>query len=153
MTSRGNIPRCSGIVSDKPKVLTAWDRNRTVLDCTGSPQRTKQSFRDECDINGIMAKYIKTGTVAHVAKHGGQYGFAPSGDYMDAMETVARAQSMFMDLPAKVREKFANDPAQFLAFVQDPKNEKDMAAMGLLQTPPTPPPATGTTAPPTPPTT
>ncbi len=32
--------------------------------------RTKQSMRDECDINLIMKKYQKTGAIAHVNRHG-----------------------------------------------------------------------------------
>ena len=41
-----------------------------------STAMTKQSFKDECDINKIMAKFQKTGALNHYAKHAPQYGDA-----------------------------------------------------------------------------
>lgn len=93
--------------------------------------RTKQSFKDECDINLIMARYIKTGAIDHVNKHGPNYGFATSLDFRESLELIANAQGMFDDLPSSIRSKFENDPAQFLEFAQDPNNVGQMADMGL----------------------
>lgn len=36
-----------------------------------------------------------------------------------------------MALPAQVRAKFSNDAAEFLDFVQNPKNADELVAMGL----------------------
>ncbi len=95
--------------------------------------RAKQSFKDECDINKILAKYQKTGAVTHLNKHGAQYGEATSLDFRGAMELVTNAQNMFEDLPSSLRTRFANDPAQFMDFVQDiEKNEDEMRELGLL---------------------
>ncbi len=97
----------------------------------GTVSRTKQSFRDECDINLIMARYVKSGVVDHVAKHRGSYGFATSLTFHDSMNLVVRAQSMFDELPAEVRKRFGNSPGDFLDFVQDPANAEAMREMGL----------------------
>ena len=58
--------------------LNLKDRPRTQIDCgiDVDPGRTRQSMRDECDINAIMRKYIKTGAIDHVNKYSGEYGFA-----------------------------------------------------------------------------
>ena len=52
---------------------------------------------------------------------------------------------MFMTVPAHIRAEFDNDPAKFLAFVQDDANTEKMREMGLLQkvpqAAPEPPPA------------
>ena len=93
--------------------------------------RTKQSFKDECDINNIMAKYQKTGAIAHVNKHGAQYGFATSQDFASAMRTVTVAQEMFDGLPSSIRNRFSNNPASFLDFVQDADNKEEGIALGL----------------------
>lgn len=93
--------------------------------------RTKQSMRDECDINKIMAKYQKTGAIAHVNKHSADYGFATGDDFATAMLTCTKAQEMFDDLPSKIRNRFANDPEQFLNFVQDEDNKKEGQDLGL----------------------
>jgi len=106
--------------------------------------KTKQSMRDECDINMIMARYMKTGAIDHVNRHGPQYGFASSLDFSESMRLVKDAQQMFDDLPSPIRTKFQNDPGQFLDFVQDDANASEMAEMGLTQAP------TRETAPPVP---
>lgn len=94
--------------------------------------RTKQSFKDDCDINSIMKKYEKTGVVAHQAKYQGNYADVSGGlDYHASMNAVTRAQEMFMQLPASVRTKFGNDPGRFLEFAMDPANDEEMIKMGL----------------------
>ena len=94
--------------------------------------RTKQSFKDECDINKIMAKYQKTGAISHFNKHGANYDFATSLDFSESMRIVTTAQDMFDGLPSSIRTRFANDPAQFLDFVQDANNEDEMLKLGLI---------------------
>ena len=41
------------------------------------PSLTKQSFKDECNINNIMSKYMKDGLIGHVNKHQGRYDDLP----------------------------------------------------------------------------
>jgi len=94
--------------------------------------RTKQSFRDECDINLIMAKYQKTGALSHVNNYGANYGFATSIDFTEAMQLIRTAQEMFDGLPSSIRTRFDNDPAVFLEFVQDADNTKEMQTLGLI---------------------
>jgi len=119
--------------------------------------RAKQSFKGECDINRIMGKYLKSGTVDHFTRHGGTYGFASSATFHDAMNVVVKAEKMFSDLPSDIRKKFANDPAAFLEFVQDEKNLPEMRKLGLApeapsSSSPAPEPApTPAPAPPAPP--
>ncbi len=94
---------------------------------------TKQSFKDDCDINLIMAKFVKTGVLENTRDDPPEYGFASSDDFRESMEIVSKANSMFESMPSKIRNKFENDPARFLDFVQDPKNEKEMQEMGLTK--------------------
>lgn len=98
---------------------------------------TKQAFAEECDINCIMDRYIKTGVVDHINEHSPQYGDCPAQTFHEALETVREAEQMFDDLPAKIREKFNHNPAEFLAFVEDPANRTEMALLGLLNEPAT----------------
>ena len=100
----------------------------------GSPKGStgaKQSFKDECDINLIMARYQRTGAIDHVTKHQPNYGYATSMEFTEAMQTVAYGQTMFNELPSTIRTKFDNDAAQFLDYVQDPANEDQLADLGL----------------------
>lgn len=93
--------------------------------------RTKQAPAAECDINEIMAKYVKTGLLAHANSYRGEYGFASAVDFHGAMNIVTKADQMFDALPAKVRDRFSNDPASFLDFVQADDNEAEMIELGL----------------------
>lgn len=93
---------------------------------------TKQSFKDECDINNIMATYAKTGSTSHLNRKQPQYGYASGHDFAQSMRIVTQANADFAALPSEVRSRFANDPGQFLNFVQDPDNLEEMADLGLL---------------------
>ncbi len=93
--------------------------------------RAKQSMRDECDINLIMARYAKHGMIDHFAKHGAEYGFASGITFHEAMNVVTKADSMFSDLPAEARTRFGHDPGVFLEFIQNPENAEEMIELGL----------------------
>ncbi len=115
------------------KVYSRFKRGpRVQLTCVG-PGRTRQSMRDECDINLIMAKYAKSGFIDHLSRHGESYGFASGVSFHDAMNVVTKADSMFADLPAEARTRFHGDPAEFLDFVQDESNFDEMVELGLAK--------------------
>jgi len=94
---------------------------------------TKQSFKDECDVNFIMARYISTGEMPILNQQAPQYLDVTGLDYQGAMEFIAGANSLFQEMPAEIRNKFENSPAKFLDFCADEKNRPEMAEMGLLR--------------------
>jgi len=116
------------------------ERDRTYAAESTGPA-AHQSFKDECDINNILAKYVKTGAISHYAQHGAAYGDYASIDYQQAQNQLIAARDMFSQLPAKVRKQFDNDPAAFLTFVDDPDNAEQMVEMGLRARTPNDPPA------------
>lgn len=95
--------------------------------------RTKQSFKAECDINNIMAKYQKTGLVEFVNKHQPQYGDVTGFDFQASMNQVIAAQAMFDALPSSVRKRFHNDPAEFVAFMDDESQLEESYRLGLRE--------------------
>ncbi len=106
----------------------------------GGDTMTKQSEAPACDINNLMSKYEKTGILEHVKNHPGDYvDMVGAPSYHAAMTLVAEAQSSFEELPSGVRKRFANEPALFLAFAENPSNQDEMREMGLLPKAPTPP--------------
>lgn len=78
--------------------------------------RTKQSFKDECDINKLLKKAAVKGGLAHVQKYPeAVYGeFDPAMDLFVARDRIAKAEEIFMDLPAEVRREFNNDAVAFI---------------------------------------
>ncbi len=107
---------------------------RVQLVCEGDG-RTRQSMTKECDINVIMAQYLKTGSISHFARHSPRYDFADSVTFHDAMNVVMEGDRMFADLPSKLRARF-KEPGDFLDFVQDEDNAEEMIELGLRE--PTP---------------
>lgn len=96
--------------------------------------RTKQSFKKECDINEIMAKYQRSGILTHLAKYSGEYGDHTVTDLMDAMNTLREATEMYEALPSSVRKRFA-DPAAFLEFCENEENLGKLREWGLANPP------------------
>ena len=102
--------------------------------------KTKQSFKESCDINKIIAKYDRTGALSHMNNTPAEYGYATSQDFSEAMRTVIEAQTSFEQLPDEIRKRFADNPAAFLDFVHDPANKDEGAQLGLWpEEPPTAP--------------
>jgi len=125
-------------------------KNRVSLTFPENSRWTKQSFKDECDINNVMARYLSTGEMPVLNQQAPQYLDVSGIEYQSAMEFVAGAQTLFQELPSHVRNRFQNDPGAFLDFCSNEKNREEMAEMGLLR-PSNPPadtqPPTGAIAP------
>lgn len=123
---------------------TAYSKRVRVTHSTEGPSLAKQAYRDECDVNNILRKYQQTGTLPEPGADGRYGDFSGIVDYQDALNAVIEAESMFEALPARVRDRFANDPAQLLSFVNDVKNRDEAIALGLIE-----PPKAAVTTPPT----
>lgn len=132
----------------KVKVRRPYDAS--VRQSVSFPEQTmaKQSFKDECDINTIMSRYQSTGIIEHVQAVQGSYGdFTSVQDYQLSLNQVIAAQEAFERLPAKIRERFANDPSHLMAFLQDDNNTEEAVRLGLIPQPPAAPPAPPSPAP------
>lgn len=118
----------------KAAKAVARARPRVQFHCVGE-SRTLQSEASACDINQIMRRFEKTGVLTHTREFGGRYGdFVDAPGFHQACTLVVEAEQMFASLPSKVRKHFRNDPAEFLAAVEDPEREGELRALGLLQT-------------------
>lgn len=93
--------------------------------------RTKQSFKEECDINNIVRRSEKTGILPQATRQAIYGEFDDAGTYYDAMLVVVRAREQFENLPARVRARFANSPENFLEFVENPANAEELIKLGL----------------------
>lgn len=94
---------------------------------------TKQSFKDETDINRIVARVLKTGVVPGTAKQGVFADVSSLGDYRASLHMVRDAEVAFAALPSKVRDRFDNDPVKLVTFLQDPQNRPQAVELGLIE--------------------
>ena len=105
---------------------------RTFAFETTGESMTQQQFKEECDVNNILAKYRKTGLVTHLAKHSGQFGdFSSIEDYRTSLDKLTTAQKSFEMLPSELRNKFNNDPGQLIEYLADEKNDEEAIKFGL----------------------
>jgi len=97
---------------------------------------TEQHHSESCDVNNILATFIKTGTIPPLDPNA-KYGDMSEFDYQTMQNQIANANSLFEQLPENVRYRFGNEPFRFLNFVQDEKNYDELVEMGLANNPPT----------------
>ena len=116
--------------------------NETALHCRDE-HRTEQEHIEEADINYIAERFMRTGEAPQVLHLPTAGDFEGIFDFQTAMNTIAQAKNEFMALPAKVRTRFGNDPAQLLEFVNDKTNYDEAVKLGFI--PPKPAGTTGET--------
>lgn len=104
-----------------------------ALFCPEREAMTKQSFKDECDINGIMKRYATTGQLPPNIGLGRYGDFSQVGDYMQAQHVMLKAEEQFKALPSGVRDRFKNSPLEMLRFVTDKSNLEEARKLGLLR--------------------
>ena len=76
--------------------------------------RTKQSFKDQTDINKLIQRAQVTGSIAHLEKHDKAiYGEFDGYDMHQALQKLELAQEIFDDLPSELRREFQT-PIAFL---------------------------------------
>lgn len=105
---------------------------------TVPPSMTKQEFVRECDINNIIKAFSRTGMLNHVSARAaeGAYQDLPDNiDFQESLAVIEHAEAAFMTLPAKVRDRFGNEPERFLAFMADPANKDEIYELGLAVRP------------------
>ena len=101
---------------------------------------TKQSFKDECDINVILARYENTGMYYDPLTTRGSRApmfddFTVVPDYMEAQNFIIEAGEMFNALPSRIRRRFNNSPAELLGFLANSDNVDEAVSLGLISAP------------------
>ncbi len=91
--------------------------------------RTKQSFRDETDINQILKRAQKSGTISHMTKFQPRYGDFSNFDFLEAQVMLAKGGTIFDELPVELRREFNQSPAEFFDYVNDPANKERLAEL------------------------
>lgn len=100
------------------------------------PSKTQQQFKDDCDIRKIIARRSAMGIPLEISPdpNGGMVqDFTNAGDYRENLHKLQRAQDAFMALDPKLRQKFGNDPAELINFLQNEDNYDEALKLGLLK--------------------
>lgn len=97
------------------------------------PSMTRQEFKDEADINVLMANYERKGVMPYFPAREPVYldWTQMPQSLLEFHEFIAQADEDFMRLPAVVRKEFDNDPYRFVEFASDPGNIDQLRQWGL----------------------
>lgn len=120
--------------------------NHITGEISHPPSMTKQEFVRQCDINNIIKEFSLTGQISHINAQAAQGRFMDLPDEIDfqsSIHLVQRAQEAFQALPSAIRNRFHGNPAEFLAFCQDPANAAELIELGIREKPPRPTTPTG----------
>jgi len=125
-------------------------RRRVAITFDRTKGKTQQQFQRQANINTIMDRFHKTGTINPelISKRSAAFtDVSDVGDYMECQIKVRNAQEAFATLPSAVRSRFRNDPAELIDFIQDKNNQEEAVELGLIEKPkPAPEPAPETAA-------
>jgi phage internal scaffolding protein len=105
--------------------------NESGLACE-EPSLAQQHFKDECDINNILRQFNITGLLPEQPLSPRYGDFTGIGDYHTAMNRVLAVQDEFEALPAQIRARFGNDPAQLIEFLENSDNRPEAEELGLV---------------------
>jgi phage internal scaffolding protein len=106
--------------------------NESGLHCEDA-SLAQQHFKEECDINTILEKFNITGLMPEQPLSPRYGDFTGIGDYHTALNRVYAAQEEFEALPAQIRARFGNDPAQLIEFLENSDNRPEAEELGLVE--------------------
>jgi len=108
--------------------------SRRVQTINTEPTRTQRQFQDQVNVNNIIKKYKKTGSITHIrnAQQGIYADLTQIPDYAEALMQIQHAQQAFEAIPAHIRLKFNNDPSRLIDYLKDPSNKEEAIKHGLL---------------------
>lgn len=115
-----------------PKDENGRSMAKPQTDFTGDRGFTVQADRDDADINKIIARFEKGGTLARINAREPFYGdVSEFGDLAESLMKIQAANELFMSYDARIRERFENDPVKFVEFFEDPDNIQEAIDLGL----------------------
>lgn len=120
----------------KEKFLTRFNRGNVAGMKFLKPSCTKQSFQYEVNINTIAERMQRGVYNSSLPVNTSKPVFDDFSnlDYQHALNVVCEAKSRFEELPATVRQRFNNNPAELLKFVENKsENYEEGLKLGIFE--------------------
>lgn len=119
------------------KISMRPNGRRRVQTIIETPTLTQQQFAEQCNVNNIIAKYRKTGSLTHVrnVQEGVYADLTQLPSLQDAYMTVQAAESAFAEIPSEIRQRFGHDPRAMIKFLENPNNKEEAIKLGLVKKP------------------
>jgi len=99
---------------------------------TGTESKVQQQHLDDCLVPNIVKRYNQ-GEMPRGSNRPPMYlDHTKIGDYTEMLARVTEVQQKFAGLPAKLRARFSNKPANLLEFLGDEENRDEAEKLGLI---------------------
>lgn len=93
---------------------------------------TKQADAKDADINEIVRRFNITGQLPQNIRMPTYGDFTDIPTFQEAQNAIRLAQEAFDAMPAEIRSRFHNDPAEFVDFCSDENNRAEAIKLGLV---------------------
>lgn len=90
---------------------------------------TKQAFKEDCDINKMLARHAKAGTLHTIQRDAGQYADFSNLNFEETALRLAAGRTLFEELPSEIQREFDWSPTKFFSFANDPENDGRLAEL------------------------
>lgn len=101
---------------------------RTATYCKDD-SKTQQSFKDEQDINVIVGRVLRTGTLPDIPVPLVYGDLTTQQNYHEMLNAVAETNGLFYRLDPELRAEYKNDPGAWLQDVNDKLQAGDLAPL------------------------
>ena len=130
--NKTEIPKA--IQDAKPGQIVLKDPSGKVLKVVTKTGRgkTDQSYKEITSLKNLVHKAESQGLLRAATKFEGEMDDYPKYDFQEAQFMLAKARTMFEQLPSGARNKFGT-PAEFMQFANNPNNAQEMIKMGLAK--------------------
>lgn len=116
------------------KITQRANGTKRVQTINNLPSQTQKQWKNDVDVNKIMARYKKTGQITHLrnAAEGAYLDLTEIPDLLTAKLQIQQAESTFLQMPASLRQKFNNQPENLISYLSNPSNHEEAIHLGLM---------------------
>lgn len=107
-------------------------KKRVTIDCSQDGM-TQKEFAHQTDINRLMSRYARTGTLPMNPNRGMFADVSGIGSYQESLDFVKQANKDFERLDYNIRRKFNNNPQELIDFLKDENNINEARKLGLVE--------------------
>jgi len=106
---------------------------RIITTCKTRPgePRVERAHLKECDIKNIIRRYKQSGEPFPSSLQTEDIDVSKMPSFFEAQLVIARGKAAFYAQPSAIRDRFGNDPAEYVEFLRNPLNDAEAVKMGL----------------------
>lgn len=115
-----------------PKFYTSFNRPPRVASHAGGKSMTQQQFAQECDINYIVKRAQRTGTIPALPTQEMLFGTLSEDTFKQRMDQMAEIKSYFECLPSEIRLHYHNSVNEFIALMNTEEGIEEGRKLGII---------------------